>query len=88
MAITKSAKKAIRQSLRKRARNVVNKERVKKILRELKLLISQKKQEEAKKLLPSVFKLLDKAVKTGLIKTNAASRKKSRMTKTVNKIKG
>jgi len=45
----------------------------------MQVLISQKKTEEAKKLLPQVYKTLDKAAKTGLIKKNTASRKKSRI---------
>ncbi len=43
-------------------------------------MLSEKKTEEAKKLLPQVYKFLDKAAKTGLIKKNTASRKKSRIT--------
>ena len=84
MAITRSAKKALRQSLRKRARNIKAKTKIKNLLKEVKVLISQKKTEEAKKLLPQVYKLLDKAAKTGLIKKNMAARKKSRITKMIN----
>ncbi|MFC1663559.1 30S ribosomal protein S20 [Patescibacteria group bacterium] len=85
MPITKSAKKALRQSLRRRAKNIKKKNELKSLLKEVKSLISQKKTEEAKKLLPKVYKLLDKAVKSGLIKKNTSSRKKSRITKTVAK---
>jgi len=100
--ITKSAKKALRQSLRKKARNVLKMKKLRKLLKEVKDLVSQKKVkedkssfpaslsrdessaiEEAKKLLPKVYKLLDKAAKTGLIKKNTASRKKSRITKAI-----
>lgn len=84
MAITKSAKKALRQSLRKRTRNIAKKRKLKSLLKEVKDLISQRKTEEAKKLLPQVYKILDKAAKTGLIKKNTASRKKSRITKGLN----
>jgi len=80
MAITKSAKKAFRQSLRRRARNIQKKREIKNLLKEVKTLVSQKKVEEAKKLLPQVYKILDKAAKTGLIKKNTAARKKSRIT--------
>ncbi len=85
MPITKSAKKALRQSLRRRVRNLQKKQKIKNLLKEVKNLISEKKSEEAKKLLPQVYKLLDKAAKTGLIKKNTASRKKSRITKLINK---
>lgn len=85
MPITKSAKKALRQSLRRRARNIQKKEKIKNLLKEVKKLISQKKNEEAKKLLPRVYKLLDKAAKTGLIKKNTAARKKSRVARFIKK---
>lgn len=85
MPITKSAKKALRQSLRRRVRNLQKKQKIKNLLKEVKNLISEKKSEEAKKLLPQVYKLLDKAAKTGLIKKNTASRKKARITKLINK---
>ena len=79
MPITKSAQKALRQNLRRRTKNVRQKEKTKDIIKQVKLLISQKKGEEAKKLLPQVYKVLDKAAKTGVIKPNAAARRKSRL---------
>ena len=56
---------------------------MKNLLKEVGGLISQKKVEEAKKLLPQIYKVLDKAAKNGLIKKNAAGRKKSRITKSI-----
>ena len=85
MPITKSAKKAINQSLRRRVRNLQKKKKMKDRLKEVRSLILQKKIEEAKKLLPQVYKSLDKAVKIGVIKKNTASRKKARITKLINK---
>ena len=83
MAITKAAKKAIRQSKRKRIRNFQKKTELKNLLKEVKNFIVQRKIEEVKKLLPKIYKTLDKAAKTGLIKKNTASRKKSRITKLI-----
>lgn len=83
MAITKSAKKAIRQSQRRKVRNLQKRSKLKNLLKEVKSLISQKKTKEAKKLLPQIYKLLDKAAKTGLIKKGEADRRKSRITKAV-----
>jgi len=83
MPIIKSAKKALRQSLRRRARNLQKMRKLKNLLKEAKNLVSQKRVEEAKKLLPQVFKILDKSAKTGLIKKNTAARKKSRITKLI-----
>lgn len=85
MPITKSAKKALRQNLRRKAKNLQRKVKLKDLLKKVKNLISQKKTEDAKKLLPQVYELLDKAAKTGLIKKNTASRKKSRIARALAK---
>jgi len=87
MAITKSAKKAIRQSAARRERNILYKEKIKKLIKEVRSLISAKKIEEAKKILPDVYSALDKAAKVGVIKKNNASRRKGRLTKLIEKIK-
>lgn len=84
MPIKKSAKKALRQSLKRKAKNLIPKNKIKNLLKKVRNLVIGKKFEEAKKNLPQVFKLLDKAAKTGLIKKNTAARKKSRITKLVN----
>jgi small subunit ribosomal protein S20 len=83
MAITKSAKKALRQSQKRRIINIKKKDKLKDLLKQVRNLASNKKTDEAKKLLPQLYKTLDKAAKTGLIKKNAAARKKSRITKFV-----
>jgi len=84
MPITKSAKKALRQNIRRRAKNLVYKKKIKDLIKEARILVSEKKLEEAKKLLPQVYKILDKSAKVGVIKKNTASRKKSRITKLIN----
>ncbi len=84
MPITKAAKKSLRQSLRRRTRNIQKRKKIKSLLKEVRNLISQKKTSEVKKLLPQVYKLLDKAGKTELIKKNTASRIKSRITRAIN----
>jgi len=85
MPITKSAKKALRQNQKRRAKNLVYKKKMKNLIKEVRSLVSEKKIEEAKKLLPQIYKALDKSAKVGVIKKNTASRKKSRITKSVNK---
>jgi small subunit ribosomal protein S20 len=85
MAITKSAKKAARQSLKRKAQNSVYKNKIKNLVKEAKTLVLAKKSEEAKKLLPKIYQALDKAAKVGVIKKNAASRKKSRLTRAIEK---
>ena len=86
MPITKSAKKALRQSKKRRARNIRRKEAFKDIIKNIRNLTLENKKKEAEKLLPKAYKALDKAAKTGVIKKNTADRKKSRLTKLVNKI--
>lgn len=85
MALTKSAKKAFRQSVKRGVRNLASKNKIKNLIKEVKSLVFQKKVEEAKKLLPTIYKFLDKAAKIGVLKKNTASRKKSRIAKLLNK---
>jgi len=85
MAITKSAKKSIRQSARRKVRNLVYKNKIKGLVKEVRALVSAKKTDEAKKALPKAYQILDKAAKVGIIKKNAASRKKSRLAKLIDR---
>jgi len=86
MPITKSAKKALRQNKRRHIRNLKRAENYKDAIKSLKKSIAQKDKKGAAALLPKVYKALDKAVKTNLLKKNTASRIKSRLTKIVNKL--
>jgi len=86
MAITHAAKKAVRKTKRQTIANLKKGRKLKSLLKKVGNLISLKKTEEAKKLLPQVYKVLDKAVKANLIKKNKASRKKSRITKAILKL--
>lgn len=85
MPITKSAKKALRQNTKRRIRNLQKKQKIKSLIKEARILVSQNKIKEAKSLLPKVYKALGKAAKTGVIKKNTAARKKSRITILINK---
>ncbi len=85
MAIIKSAKKSIRQSAKRKEHNIIYKDKIKKLVKEALSLVAAKKQAEAKKLLPEIYKALDKAAKVGVIKKNNASRRKSRLTKFIEK---
>lgn len=86
MPITKSAKKALRQSKKRRTENIVRKEALKKVIKEFRGLLGEKKIEEAKKMLAGVYKVLDKSTKTNIIKANTASRIKARLTRGLNKL--
>jgi len=85
MAITKSAKKAIRQNKKRKSRNIIYKNKIKTLIKEARTLVLAKKIKEVKNLLPAVYKALDKAAKVGIIKKNTASRKKSRITKLIDR---
>ena len=86
MAITKSAKKPIKQNKTKRAHNLLYITKMKSLLKEARAFVAQKKVKEAKELLPKVYAILDKTAKVGIIKKNTASRKKSRITKLIEKL--
>lgn len=85
MPITKSAEKALRQSIRKKKFNLSKKRAMNEIIRKIKKLKAEGKKDEAQKLVSSAYKTFDKAAKRGVIKKNAASRKKSRITKFLKK---
>ena len=80
MPNTMSAKKALRQSERKRAHNLLWKNRVKGVVREMKVLLKDKKADPAilreKEIL--LQKYADKASKEKAISSNKANRLKSR----------
>lgn len=86
MAITSSAKKAIKVSLKKRVFNVRRARAMRDAVKEVGALITGKKQKEALALLPKAYQAIDKAAKRGIIKSNTASRKKSRLSAAIKKI--
>jgi len=86
MPITKSAKKALKQNRKKRVFNVKRISKMRSLIKESKILINDKKKEEALNILPQVYKAIDKAAKRGVIKKNTASRKKSRLVKAIESI--
>jgi len=81
MPITSSAQKALRQSVRRGAENDRRRLAVKKIIKSYKKALSSGAHKEAHGLLPAVFKALDKAAKSGVIKKTTAGRLKSRLSK-------
>lgn len=81
MPVIKSAKKALRQSKRRRARNLIRIHAFRNAAKEVRKLFAAGKKDEARALLPNAYQALDKAAKTGVIKKNAAARAKSRLAK-------
>ncbi|PJC49723.1 30S ribosomal protein S20 [Candidatus Nomurabacteria bacterium CG_4_9_14_0_2_um_filter_32_10] len=82
MPIIKSAKKAIRGSLRKKAFNDRQRHAMKDVIKKIEKTAKTDKK-EAQKLLSSAFAIIDKTAKKGVIKKNNAARKKSRLSKLV-----
>ena len=82
MPITKSAKKAIRGSLRKKAFNDQRKRVMKEIIKKIEKIAKTDKA-DALKMLNSAFQAIDKAAQKGVIKKNNAARKKSRLSRLV-----
>ena len=85
MPITTSAKKALRTGERKRGFNIVKKELLNKAYKQVKKLVAEKKIKEARAYMPQVQRIIDKSVKTGLLKKNTAARKKSRISALIKK---
>lgn len=85
MPITKAAHKALRQNSKRKVRNLKKKNKVKTLTKQVRKLALAKTTQEAQNLLPQVYKALDKAAKTGVLKKAAASRKKSRLAKLIGK---
>ncbi len=86
MAITSSAKKAIRSSARKRVFNLRRKDAMRDTTKEFTKAIAARDVAEVEKLLPKVYAAIDKACKRGVIKDNTANRKKSRVAALVRRV--
>jgi small subunit ribosomal protein S20 len=76
----------MRQSLRRKTRNLKVKDAFKSTVKEVKKLITTGKKSEAVAAMSKAFSSLDKAVKKNVIKKNSASRKKSRLAKAIAKL--
>lgn len=86
MALTKSARKAIRVSKRQKIHNDRRQKTMKAALKDVRSLIADKNKDEAEKKLREAYQALDKAAKRGVIKKNTAARKKSRLAKALKKL--
>lgn len=86
MAITSSAKKALRASKKKRVFNLRRKAAIERQVKEFRRLVAAKNKASAAKIMPNLYQALDKATKTHLLKANTASRLKSRAMAALNKL--
>lgn len=87
MAHSLSSKKRIRQNEKRRARNRARKELLKTELKSFNTLITSGSFDKAEEQLKKVVSRLDKVASKNTIHKNAASRKRSRLTKRLNTIK-
>ena len=87
MPTSASGKKALRVADRKRVFNDRRRKTMKTTIKSFTKLVGEKKVAEAEKLIPTLYKTIDKAVKNGVIKKNNAARKKSRLVASLVKTK-
>lgn len=81
MPIKNSAKKEMRKSITKTLRNRQVRGSFRSAIKAFQAALQEKKFDEAKDLFIKVQKSLDKGIQKNVIKKNAASRKKSRLSK-------
>ena len=86
MANIKSAKKRILVTAKKTMRNKMIKSGVKTAIKKVLVAVKAGNKDEAKVALTNAIKTIDKACTKGIFHKNNASRKKSRLTKLVNKM--
>lgn len=82
-----SAKKALRQNVRRRKINLTRRAKTKTTIKEFQKLIVSGKKEEAKNYLPQVYKTLDKMAKINFIQKGKANRLKSKFAKKLKTVK-
>lgn len=78
--------KDLRQNKRKVVYNNRLRSRIKRAVKKFDTLIEKGEKKEAAKMLPQVYKVLDKAAKKGVIKKGNASRRISRFNKKLNNL--
>ncbi len=96
MPNSKSAKKSLKKSEKKKIINIRSKVKMKKIIKNLNELaqtlekktekVTDDKLKEIEEILKNAYKQIDKTAKRGIIKKNTASRKKSKLAKKVNSL--
>jgi small subunit ribosomal protein S20 len=79
MPITQSAKKALRQNVRRHERNIAKGKTMKEAIKTF-------KKSPSREALSRVYQVLDKAAKAKIIEKNKASRLKSQLSKLLNRV--
>jgi small subunit ribosomal protein S20 len=83
MANIPSAKKRMRQNIKRRERNRTHRSCMRSAIRKLRARIEAGDAESARTLLPDTLSLIDSTVTKGVLHRNTAARYKSRLTKAV-----
>ncbi|MFH1542500.1 MAG: 30S ribosomal protein S20 [bacterium] len=81
---SKSAKKRVRQAVKRTARNREAKRQIKLAIKAVERAVLNKGA-DVQDLLKNLFSVVDKAVERGIVHRNKAARQKSRLSKKVNK---
>lgn len=81
-----NAKKALRQSVKRASRNKKHTSEIDNLSRNFRKALEAGNVDEAKKLIATLYKQLDKAVSKKAVKKNTAARTKSRMAMKLNKV--
>tara|TARA_Y100000031_G_scaffold110814_1_gene122081 strand:+ start:131 stop:403 length:273 start_codon:yes stop_codon:yes gene_type:complete len=87
MPILRQAKKALRQSEKRAARNKIVKDELSSHKRYFRKAIEAKDTKKAEELYHKIGKMIDKATKNNIFHRNNAARVKSRMMKKLNELK-
>lgn len=83
MANSPSAKKRIRQTVKRTLRNKVQRSRVRTAAKQVEARVEQGDMEAAEQSLQHAYKIIDKAAKAGVLHKNSAARRKSRLARLV-----
>ena len=79
MPIIKSSKKSMKKDRKRRERNQSIESKTKTGIKKINELITQRKEEEAKKILPQTISLIDNAAQKRVWHKNKAAREKSKL---------
>lgn len=86
MPIKHAAFKALRQSTKRREKNLAIKTNLKKVVKSVRKAVAAKDAAKSKELLTTAIKTIDRAAQKGVIKKNTAARLKSRLHKAVSRV--
>jgi len=87
MATSKSGNKSVKQAEARRVFNMRRLRAMKSSIKQVKSLVSSNDKNGAEKVLSQAYKTIDKATKRGILKKNTASRRKSKLARSISDLK-